>query len=160
MVLNSANFRKKIESRAYLYARYNTNARHLITTTRMSTIQSKIPTYEEVVAMRAAADKAERIFNKIGLDVAAAEFKLRYLESELIIAKRKKQVERVKELRGFRDEARASALAVENTWNDQLDLQGRLWTSYCAALEAHKSGESSGTEDDTEDELEDDEDDN
>jgi len=124
----------------------------------MSTIQSKIPTYEEVVAMRAAADKAERIFNKIGLAVAEAQFKLRYFESELIIAKRKKQAQRIQELRGFRDEALASALAVENTWNDQLDLQGRLWTSYCAALEAHKAGESSGTEDDTEDDLDDDDD--
>jgi hypothetical protein len=104
-------------------------------------MQKPIPTYDQVVAMRAAADSAERTFNKFGLRASSAEGLLRYLESELIVAKRKNLPLRVVEVQAERDEAKVAFDAAEKLWNEQLDLHDRLWADYCVALEAFQTAE-------------------
>ena len=104
-------------------------------------MQNPIPTYEQVAAMREAADEAERSFKKITLSVSSAEGLLRYLESELIVAKINNQPLRITELQAERDEAKAALDLAELRWNEQLDLHDRLWADYCVALEAFQTAE-------------------
>ena len=108
-------------------------------------MQNPIPTYDQVIAMRATADEAERTFKKIGLRVLSAEGLLRYLESELIVAKRKNLPLRVVEVQAERDEAKAALDLAELRWNEQLDLHDRLWAAYCVALEAFQTAEAAAT---------------
>ena len=102
---------------------------------------NKTPTYDEVIAMRADADRSERIFNKIGREVSAAVNGLRFIESELIVAKRKKKTEMIIALRMARDEAQAAVDATEQMWHDQLNKHDELWAAYCEALEAFRVAE-------------------
>lgn len=108
----------------------------------MSTIENMIPTKSDVIAMRRAADSAERTFNKMGLRVANAEARLRYFESELIVAKRNKANPlRVGEVILERDAARVERDIIEQQWNNQLDLHGELWVKYCAAHDLQAKAE-------------------
>jgi hypothetical protein len=104
-------------------------------------MQNPIPTYDQVVAMRATADEAERTFKKISIRVSSAEGLLRHFESELIVAKREKNEQRVIQLQPERDAAKVALDAAEQLWNDQLDLHDRLWAAYCVALEAFQTAE-------------------
>lgn len=99
-------------------------------------MQTTLPTYEQVAAMREAADEAERSFKKITLSVSSAEGLLRYLESELIVAKINNQPLRVTELQAERDEAKAALDLAELRWNEQLDNHDRLWSAYADAQDA------------------------
>jgi hypothetical protein len=99
---------------------------------------NKTPTYDEVIAMRADADQAERNFNKIGRIVSGVEYKIRDIEGELVWAKRNKKTERVNELVAMRDEAKESLDKCVKIWNDQLDKHGELWVAYCKALETFR----------------------
>ena len=99
-------------------------------------MQNPIPTYEQVAAMREAADEAERSFKKITLSVSSAEGLLRYLESELIVAKINNQPLRITELQAERDEAKAALDLAELRWNEQLDLHDSLWSAYSDAQDA------------------------
>ena len=133
------NWRNKIESRRSPNDEYRPQIRNSY---RMSQSQNQSPTYEEVVAMRSAADSAERTFNKIGTRLAHAENVARYFESELIVAKRnKKNPLRVDEVRKERDDAVAEKDAVEMRWYEQLELHDRLWSTYCQAHAAFQIAE-------------------
>jgi len=106
----------------------------------MSTIQDKTPTYEQVCAMRAEADNAERIFEKIGTKVVHAENNLRYLESEVIVAKKYDDL-RLIDLIAERDAARLQRDDIHKQWNDQLEHHDNLWNSYCLALDKYLAAE-------------------
>jgi antitoxin component of RelBE/YafQ-DinJ toxin-antitoxin module len=108
--------------------------------------ENQTPTYEQVVAMRHAADSAERTFNKLGLHVSSAVNLFRYLDSELIVAKRKNLPLRVIEIQAERDEAKSAVDLAELRWNEQLDLHDRLWAAYCVALEAYNVAQSAAEE--------------
>lgn len=94
---------------------------------------------DKIIAMRAAADEAEREFNRKGVHAANAEYHLRWAENELTLLKRaKKDTTAAKK---ERDEAAAAVEAAQADWTAALEKHEELWGAYIAASEAAEAAE-------------------
>ena len=94
---------------------------------------------DKIIAMRAAADKAERVFNRIGLLVANAEHRLRFFTNEITLFKRAKKD--TTELETQRAAAAAVVEAAQAEWNAALEKHEELWGAYIAASKAEEAAE-------------------
>jgi hypothetical protein len=89
--------------------------------------------------MRAAADKAERVFNRIGLLYANAEHQLRFFTNEITLFKRAKKD--TTELETHRAAAAAAVKTTHADWVAALEKHEELWGAYIAASKAEEAAE-------------------